>query len=169
MIQKAGGQAVVSPLSVSDPAAAAALISVCVERFGGIDSLVNNAAQSYSVDAWADDPARQAELITTNVLGTMWTGNAAIAEMKKTGVGHIINTASGSAIGSARGAAYSASKGAAVLAITYSWAGSGWRPTAYVSTPFHRLPAQAWVLPTLRLPKTSHRWWFGSYLICRAG
>jgi NAD(P)-dependent dehydrogenase (short-subunit alcohol dehydrogenase family) len=120
-VRKAGGRAVVSGLSVADPDEAAGLIAVCVEEFGGIDSLVNNAAQSYSVDAWEDTPTRQAELMTTNVLGTMWTGNAAIVHMKKAGGGSIINSASGSAIGSARGAAYSGSKGA-VLGITYSWA-----------------------------------------------
>ncbi|AXB43781.1 SDR family NAD(P)-dependent oxidoreductase [Amycolatopsis albispora] len=121
LITEAGGRAEVSTHSVADADQAAAIVTQCVRAFGTIDGLVNNAGLNYQVPPWADDPVRMRELIEVNVLGTMFTGMAALRVMRDRGTGVIVNVASGALLGKRGAAAYSASKGA-VASLTYSWA-----------------------------------------------
>lgn len=116
-----GANAVASTRSVADPEQAAALISTCVDSFGRLDGLVNNAGLNYKAPPWADDPARIRELIEVNVLGAMYCGTAAAERMHAQGSGVILNIASGSIVGQRNAAAYSASKGA-IASMTFSWA-----------------------------------------------
>jgi NAD(P)-dependent dehydrogenase (short-subunit alcohol dehydrogenase family) len=120
-IRAQGHPAVASEHSVSDPAQAQEIIDLCLKEFGRIDGLVNNAGLTYEAMPWEDDPDRARELIEVNVLGTMYTGLAAIKEMTSRGGGSVVNISSGASLGQRTLGAYAASKGA-VASLTYSWA-----------------------------------------------
>ncbi|MFI5590955.1 SDR family NAD(P)-dependent oxidoreductase [Amycolatopsis sp. NPDC051758] len=121
-IEAEGGMAVVSVGSVADADYARGLITLCRNRFGQLDGLVNNAAIGYHARPWEDDDAeRTRALVETNVLGPFHCGTAAAKVMVAQGAGVIVNVTSGSMIGQRGAAAYSASKGA-VASMTYSWA-----------------------------------------------
>lgn len=119
-IRAAGGRAVASGHTVTDPDQAAAIVETCVSRFGSLDGLVNNAAVNYEALPWQDDPARIRELVEVNVLGVLYTGTAAASAMVGRG-GSIVNISSGASLGQRKLGAYAASKGA-VASATYYWA-----------------------------------------------
>lgn len=121
-IRAFAGQAVASGHDVSDAEDAERLVRFCVDTFGGIDGLVNNAGINYETASWDDDPAHIRELFDVNVFGTMNCGVAAMRAMRAAGTaGSIVNIASGAFLGQRNLAAYSASKGA-VTSLTWSWA-----------------------------------------------
>lgn len=120
-IRTGGFPAVASTHSVSDPESAQAIVELCLERYGRIDGLVNNAGLTYETLPWEDDPIRARDVIEVNVLGTIYTGLAALRAMKDRGSGSIVNISSGASLGQRTLGAYSASKGA-VASLTYSWA-----------------------------------------------
>jgi NAD(P)-dependent dehydrogenase (short-subunit alcohol dehydrogenase family) len=120
-LRKTGHPAVVSTHTVTRPEEAQAIVDLCLEKYGRIDGLVNNAGLTYETMPWDDDPDRARELIEVNVLGTIYTGLAALKAMKERGSGSIVNISSGASLGQRTIATYSASKGA-VASLTYSWA-----------------------------------------------
>lgn len=110
-IQQAGGKAHVVPTDVADWQQVERLAEAAVDRFGRIDTWINNAGlylASRVEDMTVDDAAR---LMQVNVMGTIYGTKAALPHLIRHGQGTIINV--GSAVG-ARGipllAAYSASK-----------------------------------------------------------
>ncbi|MBR8743015.1 SDR family NAD(P)-dependent oxidoreductase [Nocardiopsis sp. MG754419] len=101
-----------------DPAAAAGLVDTVVERLGGVDVLVNNAAVNLPhpiadtpFDAWADV---WRETLDVNVLGAAYVGHRAARHMIDHGVrGRIVNVGSRGAFkGEPDHPAYGASKAA---------------------------------------------------------
>lgn len=121
-IRSYGCEAVASGHDVTDPDQAAAIIDMCVDTYGRIDGLVNNAGLNYESLPWEDKPERMRELFEVNVFGLFYCGQAAIVAMRDAGVtGSIVNIASGALLGQRALAAYAASKGA-VASLTYSWA-----------------------------------------------
>lgn len=116
-----GGQAVADGGSVADPEQAAELVRRCVAEYGRLDGLVNNAGLNYETLPWEDEPAAMRELVEVNVLGTMYTGVAAMRAMLPGGGGAIVNISSGASFGQRKLAGYAATKGA-VASLTYSWA-----------------------------------------------
>ncbi len=96
---------------VADPAVAEALVRAASERFGGVDSLINNAGVgtfAHVADMQADDWHR---LIATNLTGVFLCTKAALPALKQRGGGSIINISSLAGRNSfAGGAAYCASK-----------------------------------------------------------
>jgi NAD(P)-dependent dehydrogenase (short-subunit alcohol dehydrogenase family) len=118
-----GGRAVAHAADVSIAPEATALIERCVEEFGTIDGLVNNAGYGM-IDASApeeQDPDELRRAFEVNVFGTAYCGIAAIGHMRRQGSGSIINDTSAAMAGAPRLGAYSASKGAAA-SLTLSWA-----------------------------------------------
>ncbi|MBW8827147.1 MAG: SDR family oxidoreductase [Acidobacteria bacterium] len=120
-IVAAGGRAVVSEHDVSDPAAANALIDLCMASYGRIDGLVNNAGRLDWHPAWEITEEKIADVVGTNVLGVLYTGVAAMRAMRPQHSGVIVNIISGAHLGYPDMAVYSASKGA-VASVTYTWA-----------------------------------------------
>jgi NAD(P)-dependent dehydrogenase (short-subunit alcohol dehydrogenase family) len=121
-IRDYGGQAVASAHNVAIEADANAIIDYCVDTYGRIDGLVNNAGVNYEASPWEDDASRMRELFEVNVFGVFNCGIAALEAMRSAGTGgSIVNIASGALLGQRKLAAYSASKGA-VASLTYSWA-----------------------------------------------
>lgn len=121
-IRDYGGQAVASAHNVADETEANAIIQYCLDTYGRIDGLVNNAGLNYEASPWDDDATRMRELFEVNVFGVFHCGVAAIEAMRVAGTaGSIVNIASGALLGQRKLAAYSASKGA-VASMTCSWA-----------------------------------------------
>ncbi|WP_166462740.1 SDR family NAD(P)-dependent oxidoreductase [Amycolatopsis acidicola] len=121
-IRAYGGSAVASGHTVTDPAQASALVQLCVDEFGAIDGLVNNAGLNYEALPWQEEAEQVRELVEVNVLGVMYTGIAAVKAMREQGHGGaIVNVSSGASLGQRKLGVYSASKGA-VASLTYSWA-----------------------------------------------
>jgi NAD(P)-dependent dehydrogenase (short-subunit alcohol dehydrogenase family) len=106
---------------VSDWDAAAALIDTCVDRFGAIDGLVNNAGVVTVAAAAEETEANLRRIIGVNLLGAAFCGTHALRHMTARDSGSIVNVTSGAALGVPRMGAYAASKGG-VTALTYAWA-----------------------------------------------
>lgn len=128
-----GDRAVPMRVDVTDWAAAGELIEGCVDRFGAIDGLVNNAGV-VTVAAVAEETEENLRrVIGVNLLGVAFCGTHALRRMTVRGSGSIVNVTSGGALGMSRLAAYAASKGG-VTSLTYAWAaevsGSGIRVNA---------------------------------------
>ena len=96
---------------VRNPADAERLVHQAVERFGGLDVLVNNAGvgkfanvADMTLDEWQ-------QVIDTNLSGVFYCCHAAIPEIKKRGGGYIVNISSLAGKNAFSGAAaYCASK-----------------------------------------------------------
>ena len=102
----------VQPGDTSKAADARAVINAAVDRFGGIDVLVNNAGTHTAgeLDETSEDEWKR--VIDVNVHGCFHMAKAALPELKKT-KGSIVMTSSVSGIGGDWGmAAYNTSKGA---------------------------------------------------------
>ena len=119
-----GGSAIALPVDIGKEASVEALAAAAIARFGKINVLHNNAANT-----GADQMSRDAALtemapevwdaaFTVNVRGTMLVTKHIVPHMIAAGGGSIINTGSGvSLLGDVLNPAYSASK-AAVNALT---------------------------------------------------
>ncbi|MFJ2652029.1 oxidoreductase [Streptomyces sp. NPDC087420] len=91
---EAGDALLALPLDVTDEARAKAAVAEAVERFGGIDVLVNNAGQGMlgAVEEVGDEAARA--VFDTNVFGTLNVLRAVLPVMRARRSGHIINITS---------------------------------------------------------------------------
>jgi 3-oxoacyl-[acyl-carrier protein] reductase len=109
----AGGRAEGVTLDVTEPGAGESLVTTCVERFGAIDALVNNAGTSTArpLEELTDDEWReQWELHAMAPLALM---RAAAPRMRDSGGGRIVNVCSSAGKRpSLTNAAYSVSKAA---------------------------------------------------------
>lgn len=121
-IRAAGGEATACPGDVSMWAFGAELVAACIESYGRIDGLVNNAGilRHGRVTEMTETDIRS--LLTINTLGTASCATHAIRAMLKAGTGgSIVNVASGSQAGDIALGGYGASK-AAVASLTFTWA-----------------------------------------------
>ena len=76
---------------VSEPDTADRIISQAMERFGRVDTLVNNAGL-FLAKPFTDYTAEDYALVTgVNLAGFMWLTQRAIAQMLKQGGGHVVN------------------------------------------------------------------------------
>lgn len=96
-------------------------VAACLERMGGIDVLVNNAAYAYRGEIGALDVDAMRRLFETNVFGLVDLTNRVVPLMKAQAEGDIVNIASTSGMkGAATATPYSASKWA-VRGISQCW------------------------------------------------
>ena len=111
-IEEAGGTAVAVTGDLSEQAVVDRVTSTAVERFGGVDVLVNNAGIMDRMSAAADvSDAEWERVIRVNLTAPFLLTRAVLPHMLKAGRGAIVNTASEAGLrGSAAGAAYTASK-----------------------------------------------------------
>ena len=115
MIERNGGRALFSAGDVGDSSAMKALMDRTVERFGGVDIVVNSAGirtngsiTEITEEAWD-------RTLDANLKGAFVVSRLAIPEMKKRGGGVILHIAARSGIlGQGGRAAYCASKGGLV-------------------------------------------------------
>lgn len=120
-IEGAGGEAMALITDVTRADSCATMAAATIERFGGIDILVNNAAlfgrlerrrfEDIGLDEWD-------RVLQVNVTGAFLCVRAAAPEMRKKGHGKIINITSGTVMkGSPNMLHYVSSKGA-IIAFT---------------------------------------------------
>jgi NAD(P)-dependent dehydrogenase (short-subunit alcohol dehydrogenase family) len=121
-VAAAGGAATESGEDVADWAAAKQLVDRCVEAFGKLDVLVNNAGRMIATRFVDETPATIDATLGVNVTGVINMTRHAVDHMIPRGGGNIINVSSGSQCGIPGGwAVYGASK-AAVAGFTYNCA-----------------------------------------------
>ena len=117
-----GGRARFQRLDVTDAASAEAAVAACVEAFGGLHVLVNNAGIGYVGDVLETDEGEYDKLMAVNAKGVFLCSRAAARHMVEHGGGTIVNIASvAGQVAVSRRFAYGASKGA-VIAMTKSMA-----------------------------------------------
>jgi NAD(P)-dependent dehydrogenase (short-subunit alcohol dehydrogenase family) len=111
-IQAAGGEAVAVAGDLGEQAVVEQVVSTAVDRFGGLDVLVNNAGIMDRMSAAADvSDAEWERVIRVNLTAPFLLTRAALPHMLARGKGAIVNTASEAALrGSAAGTAYTVSK-----------------------------------------------------------
>ncbi|MEX1256940.1 MAG: glucose 1-dehydrogenase [Gemmatimonadota bacterium] len=142
-----GGKALSLGCDVSSEEEVEEVVAAAVERFGGVEILVNNSGITWGAPA-VEMPAEKVErVLAVNVLGTFLMARAVAKRLiERSEGGSIVNIASvaafkGSRPGSIETAGYNASKGA-VVSLTRALAGSwgqygirvnaiapGWFPT----------------------------------------
>ena len=135
VIEQDGGSAVVFVGDVASPADCEAMVAEAVERLGGLDILVNNAAISRHVPIVDTSVELFEEVIGVNLMGPFMACKFAIPALIARGGGSIVN------IGSVAGVrdtgtthpAYCASK-AALLGMTVDLAGAYGRNNVRVNT-----------------------------------
>ncbi|HTX07875.1 MAG TPA: SDR family oxidoreductase [Solirubrobacteraceae bacterium] len=121
-IDRDGGRAVVSAGSVASWADAEAMIDSCIDAFGAIDGLVNNAvAYTYYGPPWDEGEEQIRTATDVAVLGTLFCGVHAMRRMRERGRGSIVNISSRAHMGTRGMSTYVAVKGA-VASATYGWA-----------------------------------------------
>lgn len=115
----AGETAVTATLDVSKPQDFQEVLDRCVDRWGSVEVLVNNAARTAVQPVLEIDPADFNAVLTTNAGGTFAGSQIFGRHFKQRGYGRIINMASlaGQNGGTTTGAHYAASKGA-ILTLT---------------------------------------------------
>jgi NAD(P)-dependent dehydrogenase (short-subunit alcohol dehydrogenase family) len=111
-IETAGGTAVFACTDVTSMADMEAMAGVALKHFGGIDILVNNAAQPFRGVVDEIDETDWNRVMTTN-LTSVWRGmKVCVPEMRKRGRGSIVNMSSVQSLAGFKGwAAYAAAKG----------------------------------------------------------
>jgi dihydroanticapsin dehydrogenase len=141
-----GGDVTALVADVSSPPAVQEAVRTAVERLGGLDGLVNNAAiqrvgpvETFSPDDWD-------ATFAANVRSCFLMVRASVPHLRQAGGGAIVNTSSQVGLHGAPGAtAYSASKGAVIAftkALALELAADGIRVNAicpgWVESPFNR-------------------------------
>jgi 2-keto-3-deoxy-L-fuconate dehydrogenase len=118
----AAGPALPLVADVTDEDSLAAATAAVVERFGGLDVLVNNAGIGATGTVEDNSYEEWRRVLDVNLLGIVRTTRAALPHLRRSPIAAIVNTCSIAAVaGLPRRALYSATKGA-VLALTLAMA-----------------------------------------------
>jgi 3-oxoacyl-[acyl-carrier protein] reductase len=121
-ISAAGGKAMANGDDVASRAGAKALVGACVDAFGGIHALVNNAGnvKDRSFLKMTDDEFQ--DVLRVHVHGSFMCAQEAAFRMRDQGSGgSIVNTVSAAHFGNFGQTNYAGSKGA-IASMTYTWA-----------------------------------------------
>jgi citronellol/citronellal dehydrogenase len=89
-IEAAGGKALPIQCDIRDEAQVQNAVDRGVERFGGIDILINNASAVTLTNTEATEPKRFDLMYDINVRGTFFVSKACIPHLKKSGNAHIL-------------------------------------------------------------------------------
>ncbi len=90
-IARAGGQALAVRCAVRDAADSAAAVAAAVERFGGIDALVNNASAIFLAGT-AETPMKRFDLMhQVNARGTFACTQACLPHLARSANAHVLN------------------------------------------------------------------------------
>ena len=121
-LQATGVKVIVSPADVSDREQLVGAVEKCVDEFGGVDALVNNAGVARDNLVVRLSPEDWETVIRTNLSGAFYASQAVVRPMMRRRPGVIINISSIVGVsGNAGQANYAASKGG-LIALTKSLA-----------------------------------------------
>ena len=130
----AGGNALGVPTHLGDIEATEQLVAVTVARFGGIDIVVNNAANPLQMPIESLTPEAWDKSYSVNLRGPVFLAKAALPHLKASAHASVLNVISVGAITYAPGTAMYAGAKAALLAYTRNmaaeWAAHGIRVNA---------------------------------------
>jgi NAD(P)-dependent dehydrogenase (short-subunit alcohol dehydrogenase family) len=116
-IEEAGGKAIAVPGDVSREPDAQAMVHTCVERLGGLDTLVNNAGVDFAAPVAATDDAAWSKVHAVDLHGPFLLVRAAVEPLARRG-GSVVNMASTHALATVPyRSAYAAAK-AGVVGLT---------------------------------------------------
>ena len=93
-ITAGGGTAIPIVADVADPLQVDTIGQIAIERFGRVDTWVNNAAVSIYATVEQLEPGEMRRLIEVNLLGVMYGSRVAVQLMRPRGGGTIINVGS---------------------------------------------------------------------------
>jgi NAD(P)-dependent dehydrogenase (short-subunit alcohol dehydrogenase family) len=128
-VRHTGREPLVVPTDITDAEACRSLVNATVERFGGIDILVQNAHHEGDWAAVADaDAASWRRIFDVNLYGALHLVQAVIPSMRERGAGAVVLVNSGAVLSNPPNlGAYSASKAAlAALARTLAIEAGPW-------------------------------------------
>jgi len=94
LIEKAGGEAIVSPTDVADPSQVARLVDDAIQRFGRVDVLVNNAGAMWRKPLARTTAEELVHLVEVNLIGAMLMTRAVLPGMLERRQGAIISVGS---------------------------------------------------------------------------
>jgi NAD(P)-dependent dehydrogenase (short-subunit alcohol dehydrogenase family) len=121
-IRSDGGTAIANGSSVATWSEAEELIGSCVDAFGRIDGLVNNAiAYSYLGPPWDESGEQIHKEVEVGLIGSLYCGVHAMRHMREQRSGSIVNVTSRSALGVRGHSTYVSVKGA-LMSVTFAWA-----------------------------------------------
>jgi 3-oxoacyl-[acyl-carrier protein] reductase len=122
-LQADGRDCVALRLDVRDENAFESGFAAAVGRYGGVDTMVNNAAVTPPTSVWSISAAEWDEVMAVNLRGCFFGCRIAGRHMRDRGAGRIINLSSiaGQQPSAVSGAHYAASK-AGILALTRTFA-----------------------------------------------
>jgi NAD(P)-dependent dehydrogenase (short-subunit alcohol dehydrogenase family) len=122
LIKEKGGDATFVHGDVSTSSGAEGIVKACVDAYGRLDVLVNNAGIQFMGTILETSEEQWDKIISVNTKSMFLMAKYAVPAMRKSGGGVIINMASDAGlIGNPKTAAYCASKGA-VIALTKAMA-----------------------------------------------
>lgn len=114
-IHELGSRCVLVQGSVAEPEVAERLVDSCLEHFGRIDVLVNNAGVSHDGYMMMLSDRLWQSTLGVNLHGTFYCCRAAIEKMREQGWGNVINMSSTAGLKGRPGqVAYAATKGAVI-------------------------------------------------------
>src|SRR4029079_2228382 len=90
-MEQAGGKALAVQCDIRDEAQVQNAVAKAVEKFGGIDILINNASAINLASAEQIEPKRFDLMYDINVRGTFFVSQACIPYLKKSTNAHILN------------------------------------------------------------------------------
>jgi len=121
-IRALGHQAAAIEADVTQAASVRAMVTACVDQLGGLDILVNNAGIFPISVVAAMSEADWTKVLTINMTGVFLCCQAALAPLRRSGAGRIINLASVSGLVGALGMSHYAASKAGVVGFTKSLA-----------------------------------------------
>jgi len=120
-VRQVGDQVVAVAGSVADSAVCGQLVRTCVDRFGGIDVLINNAGVVRDRTLFKMSDAEFDEVIAVHLRGSWACGKHAALAMREQGGGHIINVISNSGLCGGFGQSNYAAAKAGMLGLQRTW------------------------------------------------
>ncbi|WP_106403394.1 SDR family NAD(P)-dependent oxidoreductase [Actinocorallia populi] len=110
LVDRAAGEVAAVELDVTDQASVRAAVAGAVERFGGLDVLVNNAGVMLSGPISGADTTEWTRMVETNLLGSMYAVHAALPHLlERKGCVVQVSSTSGR-VASANSGVYAATK-----------------------------------------------------------
>ncbi|MEM7140593.1 MAG: SDR family NAD(P)-dependent oxidoreductase [Actinomycetota bacterium] len=122
-LETMGAQALGVPLNMGDPAGVEALVAATVERFGGVDILINNAANALAAPIGQQTDATWDKSFEVNLRGPALLTQAAVPHLAEAEHASVVNVISVGAFQFARGVSMYAAMKAGLLSLTRSSAG----------------------------------------------